>query len=105
MSANVRLSSALPGIDDVNGLDLFADDLVSSPDAATITAVVIFDVKDVRYSVADGVHIPTVSVRRIEGWLTEDTPEAIRVALVRRQEERTGRTPLEFGVVDVDTAE
>lgn len=100
MSALLKLSGALPGITDVNGLDTFAEQLAGDPDGTTLTAIVIFDVKDVRYSVAEGAHIPTVQVRRVEGWLTEDTPQAIRDALVERQEERTGRTPLEFGVVE-----
>jgi len=100
MSRLLKLSGALPGITDVNGLETFAQDLVDDPDGTTVTAIVIFDVKDVRYSVAEGAHIPTVQVRRVEGWLTQDTPQEIRDALVARQEKRTGRTPLEFGVVD-----
>ena len=101
MSALLKLSGALPGITDVNGLETFAQDLVDDPDGTTVTAIVIFDVKDVRYSVAEGAHIPTVQVRRAEGWLTQDTPQEIRDALVERQEKRTGRTPLDFGVVEV----
>lgn len=100
MSALLKLSGALPGITDVNGLDCYADTLAQDPDGTTITAIVIFDVKDVRYSVAEGAHIPTIQVRRVEGWLTEDTPQEVRDALVERQEKRTGRTPLEFGVVE-----
>lgn len=100
MSATIKLSGALPGNSDINGLDVFAPDLAGNPDGETVCAIVIFDVKDVRYSVAEGAHIPTIQVRRVEGWLTEDTPQAIRDALVARQEERTNRTPLEFGVVE-----
>lgn len=100
MSKLLKLAAALPGNDDINGLDVYVDELVANPDGATICAVVIFDVREVRYSVSEGAHIPTVQVRRIEGWLTEDTPQAIRDALVARQEERTNRTPLEFGVVE-----
>lgn len=101
MSAKLKLSGALPGIEDVNGLDAYAATLAEDPEGTTVTAIVIFDVKDVRYSVAEGVHVPTVQVRRVEGWLTEDTPQAIRDALVARQEKRTGRTPLDFGVLEV----
>lgn len=100
MSKSLKLAGVLPGIEDVNGLDVYAPDLVANPDGQTITAIMILDVKDVRYSVAEGAHIPTVQARRVEGWLTEDTPQAIRDALVARQEERTNRTPLEFGVVE-----
>lgn len=101
MSDTLKLAGALPGIEDINGLDVFADDLVEDPDGTTITAVVILDVKEVRYSIAKGAHIPTLQVRRVEGWLTQDTPQAVRDALVTRQEKRTGRTPLDFGVVEV----
>jgi len=101
MSASIKLSGALPGIEDVNGLDTFVQNLIDDPDGTTVTAIVILDVKDVRYSVAEGAHIPTVQVRRIEGWLTEDAPLTVREALVHRQEARTGRTPMAFGVVEV----
>ncbi|MGC4106068.1 MAG: hypothetical protein QM753_06895 [Thermomicrobiales bacterium] len=100
MSKLLKLAAALPGIEDVNGLDCYAQELVDNPDGQTLTAIVILDVKDVRYSVAEGAHIPTVQVRRVEAWLTEGTPQAIRDALVARQEERTNRTPLEFGAVE-----
>lgn len=100
MSEVLKLATALPGDDTVNGLDVFAEALTKNPDGATITAVVTFDVRDTRYSVKKGVIVPTIEVRRAEAWLTEDTPKAVRDAMVARGEERLNRTPLPFGVLE-----
>lgn len=96
MSAVMKLASALPGVAEINGLDHLAPAAIKDPDGTLICAVVVFDVKDVRYSVKSGERIPTVEVRRAEGWLMDDTPDEVRDALLRRQEERTGRAPLPF---------
>ena len=100
MSKVLKLASALPGDDTVNGLDAFAAALADNPDGTTITAVVTFDVRDTRYSVKEGAVVPTIEVRRAEAWLTEDTPKAVRDAMVARGEERLNRTPLPFGVLE-----
>ncbi len=102
MSAVMKLSSALPGDSDVNGLDRLAEDLVKDPEGQTLTAIVTFDVKDVRYVVEKGIHVPTIQVRRAEGWLTEDTPQAVRDALIAAGERRLNRAPLPFGVLEGD---
>lgn len=100
MSEKLKLASALPGDDTVNGLDAFAEALATKPDGTTITAVVTFDVRDVRYAVKTGLEVPTIEVRRAEAWLTEETPQAVRDAMVARGEERLNRTPLPFGVIE-----
>ncbi|PKQ30903.1 MAG: hypothetical protein CVT62_10545 [Actinobacteria bacterium HGW-Actinobacteria-2] len=100
MSESLKLASALPGDDTVNGLDVFAAELAKNPDGTTITAIVTFDVREVRYSVAKGTEVPTVQVRRAEAWLTEKTPQAVRDAMVARGEERLNRAPLPFGQVE-----
>lgn len=100
MSESLKLATALPGDETVNGLDVFAEALAKHPDGTTITAIVTFDVREVKYSVAKGSQVPTVQVRRAEGWLTEDTPAAVREAMVVRGEERLNRAPLPFGQVD-----
>jgi hypothetical protein len=101
VSDTLKLASAMPGDDEINGLDSFAEALVDNPDGTTLTAVIIFDVKDVRYSPKTGAHVPTIQFRRGEAWLTEDTPQPVRDAMLARQEKRTGRTPLDFGVLEV----
>ena len=105
MSNTVRLAGALPADAETNGLDDLAKILVDDPDGTTVTAVVTFDVRKVEYSVAQGAHIPTVQVRRIEAWATEDTPQAVREAMVTRAESRLNRAPLPFGVLEGDGGE
>ena len=100
MSAAMKLASALPGDAETNGLDYLAEKLADNPDGLTVTAVVTFDVRDVRYVIDKGVHVPTIQVRRAEGWLTEDTPAAVRDAMVTQGEKRLSRTPLPFGVLE-----
>ncbi len=100
MSKTIRLAGALPGDAETNGLDVLAEALTSDPEGTTITAVVTFDVRKVEYSVAEGTHVPTVQVRRIEGWLTEETPTAVRDAMIARGESRLNKAPLPFGVLE-----
>ena len=98
MSNSLKLSTALPGEDEVNGLDALADDLVSDP-SKMVCAVLILDVKDVRYITDLEAHVPTLRFRRGEAWPLADTPEAVRIAMIQRSEARLGRTPLPFGEV------
>lgn len=105
MSDLLRLSSALPGDAEINGLDRLADALVEDPEGQTITAIVTFDVKDVRFAVKEGIHVPTIQVRRAEGWLTEDTPKEVREALIAAGEARLNKAPLPFGVLEGDDNE
>ena len=102
MSAAMKLASALPGDAETNGLDYLAETLADNPEGLTVTAVVTFDVRDVRFVIEKGVHVPTIQVRRCEGWLTEDTPPAVRDAMVAQGEKRLSRTPLPFGVLEGD---
>ena len=124
MSDSLKLSTALPGDDEINGLDAHADTLVSDPsqmvcavlildvkdvryiidtavladlEAGLVCAVLILDVKDVRYITDSEGHVPTLRFRRGEAWLLADTPEAVRLAMIERAEQRMGRTPLPFG--------
>lgn len=102
MSAAMKLASALPGDAETNGLDYLAETLADNPEGLTITAVVTFDVRDVRFVVEKGLHVPTIQVRRAEGWLTEDTPKAVREAMVAAGEKRLNKAPLPFGVLEGD---
>lgn len=99
MSDALKLSTALPGDKEINGLDHLAEALVAKP-GDMVCAVLILDVKDIRYVPDAEAHIPTLRFRRGEAWLVGDTPEAVRMAMVARSEERTGRTPLPFGEVE-----
>ena len=99
MSDLLKLSTALPGDQEINGLDALAAGLVQEP-SGMICVVAIFDVKDVRYIPDAEAHTPTLRFRRGEAWAINDTPEEVRLAMVQRTEERTGRTPLPFGEVE-----
>lgn len=105
MSKSIRLAAALPGESETNGLDRLAEALVKDPEGQTITAIVTFDVKDVRFAVKEGIHVPTIQVRRAEGWLTEDTPKEVREALIAAGEARLNKAPLPFGVLEGDDNE
>ncbi len=98
MSQSLKLSTALPGDDEINGLDTLAESLVHNPEGMVL-AVVVYDVKDVRYIRDLEAHVPTLRVRRAEAWPLAETPEGVRIAMIERAEERLGRTPLPFGEV------
>ena len=101
MSNALKPSTALPGddeIDGLDGLDGLDERLVSDP-SQMICAVIVCDVKDVRYVRDLEAHIPTLRFRRGEAWPLSQTPEAVRIAMIERAEERLGRTPLPFGEV------
>ena len=104
MSDLLKLSTALPGDQEINGLDALAAALVEDP-SRMVCAVLILDVKDVRYIPDAEAHIPTLRFRRGEAWAINDTPESVRLAMVQRSEERTGRTPLPFGEVETSKAD
>lgn len=104
MSNSLKLSTALPGDDEINGLDALADDLVADP-SRMICAVIICDVKDVRYITDVEAHVPTLRFRRGEAWPLSENPEAVRVAMIQRSEARLGKTPLPFGEVTLKHAD
>ena len=104
MSDLLKLSTALPGDQEINGLDALADAIVEDP-SRMVCAVLILDVKDVRYITDVEAHVPTMRFRRGEAWLVDETPEEVRLAMVQRSEERTGRTPLPFGEVETSKAD
>lgn len=96
MSNALKLSTALPGDDEINGLDVLAEPIVTDP-SQMICVVAVLDVKDVRYITDLEAHVPTLRFRRGEAWPLSETPEAVRVAMIERAEQRLGRTPLPFG--------
>ena len=104
MSASVKLSSKLPGDAEINGLDDRADWLEDNPDELLVV-VAYLDTAKVTINTDDGTHVPTVRVRRIEPLGTiSDVPQAVREAVAAAEEQRTGRTPLPFEIVDAGEA-
>lgn len=96
MSALVKLSSALPGDEEINGLDSMAEELVESP-SRIVVGLVWLDVPTITDNTETGARVPTVRIRRIEplGGVDE-IPAEIRKLAARLHEERTGRVPLPF---------
>ncbi len=101
MSAVVKLSAALPGDEETNGLDGIASDLVEQPHRIQV-ALVWLDVPKITDNTETGDRVPTVRVRRVEPLGTvEEIPDEIRKLAARAHESRTGRTPLPFDEVDL----
>lgn len=82
MSDLVRLSSAMPADDELNGLDALADQLNDEPGVLRV-ALITFDAGKIVYSVDNDVHIP------------------LRKALASAREKRTGKFPLPIEAVTV----
>lgn len=102
MSASVKLSSKLPGDFETNGVDSIAGRLVDEPDQLRC-AVVWFDVRHVTVDTDSGDHIPTIRVRRIEPiGDVGDVSAAVQQLVAGAVEQRTGRKPLPFDIVEVD---
>jgi len=101
MSAIVKISPKLPGDAETNGLDSTAEDLVGEPKGIRV-GVLWYDVARVINDTDSGAHIPVVRIRRFEPLGDADeVPQSVRDAVADAMEERTGRTPLEFGIVTV----
>lgn len=101
MSALVKLSAAMPGDPEINGVDAWAEWLENNPDDLLV-AVVYLDTKKVTIDTDTGDHVPTVRVRRIEplGPIS-GVSATVRKAVAAAEQERTGRSPLPFEIVEV----
>lgn len=101
MSATVKLSSKLAGDFEVNGLDQTVGALLDDPKTLRC-AVVWYDVQKIIEDVATGDHVPTVQIRRIEPLGDADlVSEKIRGEVNKAIQERTGRTPIPWDIVEV----
>lgn len=100
MSAQVKLSTKLPGDETINGLDAWATWLEDNP-SDLLVAVVYLDVQKVTIDTDTKDHVPTVRVRRVEplGPVT-GVSETVRKAVAAAESERTGRSPLPFEIVE-----
>lgn len=96
MSAIIKLSSKLPGDEEINGLDNqvahFLDDQTPVLCLAWVVA------KHVTRNIETGDEVPTVEVRRIEPIGTPDVvPQHVQDLAAELYEARTGRNPLPIG--------
>lgn len=101
MSAIVKMSAAMPGDPEINGVDSWSDWLEANPDEILV-AVVYLDTKKVTIDTDTGDHVPTVRVRRIEplGPIA-NVSKTVRAAVAAAEKERTGRAPIPFEIVEV----
>lgn len=103
MSAVVKLSSKLPGDEEVNGLDVLASQLVDNPDQV-ICAITWFVPTKITRDVESGAEVPTLEVRRVEPIGAVDaTPRDVVDLAARLYEARTGKNPLPFDQVVPDS--
>jgi hypothetical protein len=94
MSAKVRLAGALPGDEEINGLDSWAERMVERPERV-ILALVWLDVRKIEDITDTGERTPVARVRRIEPISeAKKAPQELRDMALRLHEERTGKTPL-----------
>jgi hypothetical protein len=102
MSATVKLSSALPGDFETNGVDAQAGKLVDDPDQLRC-AVIWYDTQKVTHDIDADAYVPTIRVRRIEpiGDVGE-VSAAVQQLVAGAHEQRTGRKPLPFDLVEVE---
>jgi hypothetical protein len=101
MSATVKLSSALPGDEEINGLDALVRELVEEPHRIRV-ALVWLDVPKILTDTEKDTEVPVVRIRRIEPLGDVATiPEEVRRLATTAHENRTGRTPLPFEDVDL----
>lgn len=100
MSSAVKLSSALAGDENLNGLDAMADDLIE--DRKTIrVAVIYFDTVKVVEKTDDDTVVPYVRIRRLVPLGTaKDVPAELQRLIQEADENRTGKPPLPFGAVE-----
>ena len=97
MSALVRLSAALPGDPETNGLDHLAGRLSEEPADQVVVALVWFDVSKVTYLPEQDAHVPTVRVRKVEPiGESHETRQKVADLYAELQEARLGRQPLPF---------
>jgi hypothetical protein len=102
MSATVRLSSKLPGEEEINGLDHLASSLLDSPHQVLV-AICWLDVPKITEDTDKDERVPTVRVRRVEPIdVIAKVPDAILKLAAELFESRTGRRALPFDVLDVE---
>lgn len=101
MSAAVKLSAALPGDFETNGIDAIAPKLLEDPETLRV-AVVWFDVAKLTHDVDSGSDVPTIRVRRIEPLgNADDVTKVIRGEVEKAIQARTGRKPIPWELAEV----
>lgn len=96
MSAIIKLSSKLPGDEEINGLDAIVEHFKDSEEPVLVLAWVVS--KQVTRITGTDEEVPTVEVRRVEPIGTaDDVPQTVQDLAAELYERRTGRNPLPIG--------
>lgn len=99
MSQLIRLSSKLPGDEEVNGLDSLHEMLVDDP-SQVVCAITWFVVPKVTRVTATQEEVPTLEIRRVEPIGTiGNTPAEVQRLAADLYEKRTGHNPLPFEAI------
>lgn len=94
MSKNVKLTTALPGGEEWNGLDHYADDL-RNDHTLMLGCWVVFDVPAADLNYDKGTTTPKLRVRQVEVLTTDGSvPAYLRDELEKAFTERTGKAML-----------
>ena len=100
MSNKVKLTTALPGGEEWNGLDHYADD-IRSDHTLMLGCWVVFDVPGANVDYDKGVTTPKLRVRQVEVLTTDGSvPEFLRDELEKAFTERTGKAMLPLDEAD-----
>lgn len=102
MSAIIKLSSKLPGDEEINGLDNNVEHFLNDETPVLCLAWVV--TKHITKYIGAGdipdTEVPTVEVRRIEPiGIPKDVPQSVHDLAAELYEERTGRNPLPLGAL------
>lgn len=100
MSKKVKLTTALPGNEEWNGLDYYADD-IRADHTLMLGCWVVFDVPGADVNYDQGTTTPKLRVRQVEVLTTDGTvPAYMRDHLEQAFTERTGKAMLPLDEAD-----
>lgn len=95
----IKLTSALPKGESINGLTTLASNLTSEPEQMHV-AVIVFDCSKITIDTDTGEAIPTARIRRIEPITRPEDKKRLNSLTRRAFEERTGKAVLPLELED-----
>jgi hypothetical protein len=100
MSNKVKLTTALPGGEEWNGLDHYADD-IRADHTLMLGCWIVFDVPGAEINYDKATTTPKLRVRQVEVLTTDGSvPEFLRGELEKAFTERTGKAMLPLDEAD-----
>lgn len=101
MSELIKLITKLPGGEEWNGLDHYAEDIAADP-TLMLGCWVVFDQPEAVVSYDKGTKVPKLRIRQVEVVTTDGSlpPGEFQNTVEKAFFERTGKHPLPFGEED-----